>query len=269
MSCRKKCCCRCAGTCVGDTPCRWTLAVDGAEFVAHKLTGATGTNAIWRGAFAAITYKGCEYDRVLLFDSAAAGNKLEVQLYHSTGTQLVTWRGAASVGRPFDCRAVASLAYLSSGGACTPSTTPGTMTATPSLFTVCSSSGNSNCPVCLGGTTPDQYRIDIVGMRDRFAILCNICATLDGSYVVSPVGSCWYAVEFPAVCGYNRIELLLAPGAYYVSISKSGAGVDSLRYALFGMAFPRDCRVSGVWIPSTGGPGTCDHFFSTCHITAL
>ncbi len=132
-----------------------------------------------------------------------------------------------------------------------------------------SSAITSDCVSCLPGTTPALYQIDILNMRDRFALLCDDCELLDGSYVVHPIGSCWYAVEFAPICGYYRIELLVAPGGYYVTFIRPGPGPSTLGYARLGLSFPRECREHALTIPSTGGPGNCDHFSSLCRITAL
>ena len=132
-----------------------------------------------------------------------------------------------------------------------------------------SSADPAACVICHGGTTPQRYQIDILGIRDRFAILCDVCELLDGSYIVHPVGSCWYAVEFPPVCGYFRLELLVAPGAYFVTFIKPGPGPGSFGYARLGMTFPRDCRENALSLIPGGGPVTCDHSLSTCKITAL
>ncbi|MGE0609282.1 MAG: hypothetical protein AB7O62_19480 [Pirellulales bacterium] len=132
-----------------------------------------------------------------------------------------------------------------------------------------SSAALAECVSCLPGTTPASYQIDVVNMRDRFAVLCEECELLDGSYVVHPVGSCWYAVEFPPVCGYYRLELLVAPGAYYVTFIRLGGSPSTLGYDRLGLSFPRDCREHALPILATGGPGHCDHYASTVQITAL
>lgn len=133
-----------------------------------------------------------------------------------------------------------------------------------------SSAAPPDCVSCLPGTAPQRYRIDVQGMRNRLALLCIDCASLDGSYVVERLASCYYGLNFfPAVCGYSRIELLISPGAYFVAFSISANALGSLAYARIGLTFPRDCRENGLLLGPAGFIGNCDHLVSTCRITAL
>lgn len=135
------------------------------------------------------------------------------------------------------------------------------------------SSGSSvappDCLVCLPGTSPERYQIDVQGMRNRFAILCADCPHLDGSYIVQRLASCYYGVDFPPVCGYSRIELLVAATAYYVTFILGGGVPGALDYQRVAMPFPRDCREHALPIFPVGFLGNCDHMASTCKITAL
>jgi hypothetical protein len=133
-----------------------------------------------------------------------------------------------------------------------------------------SSSAATDCQVCLPGTAPAQYLIQISGMRDRAAFICNDCESLDGAYIVNQtVGGCWYVLDFDPICGYNRIELLVAAWGYYASFHGLGTGAGPLVFQRIGLTAPRDCGVSGLTLIPQGFINRCSHLFATCAITAL
>jgi hypothetical protein len=126
------------------------------------------------------------------------------------------------------------------------------------------------CQVCLPGTSPPRYRVDIAGMKDRAAFICDDCEALDGSYFVEQtIGGCWYVVNFPDICGYNRLELLVAAWGYYVSFYGLNTGAGPLAFQRLGLSAPRDCRADGLSLSPEGFFGRCTHQTATCVITAV
>jgi hypothetical protein len=138
----------------------------------------------------------------------------------------------------------------------------------------CATSSHSglalDCAVCLPGTSPAQYQVEIDGMQDRAAFICDDCELLNGTYVVNQtVGGCWYVLSFPPICGYNRIELLVAAWGYYVSFHGLGTGAGPLVFQRIGLSAPRDCRANNVALFPQGFINRCTHLGATCLITAL
>jgi hypothetical protein len=125
------------------------------------------------------------------------------------------------------------------------------------------------CDVCLPGTSPPRFRVDINGMHDILALFCDDCESLDGTYLLDRAGNgCYYVVDFPAVCGYNRLELLVAAHGYFATFLGLATGAGALGYHRIPQTAPRDCRVSGLALLPYGFTDRCTHLGSTCLITA-
>jgi hypothetical protein len=134
---------------------------------------------------------------------------------------------------------------------------------------VTSSPNQIHCDVCLPGTTPPRYQIDIAGMHDIFVLICGDCESLDGTYVLNQVGGCYYLIDFPPICGYNRLELLVVAHGYFATFFGMGTGTGALGYHRIPQTAPRDCRVSGLSLMPYGFTDRCTHLGSTCLLTAL
>jgi hypothetical protein len=132
--------------------------------------------------------------------------------------------------------------------------------------------GSLSCVICLPDTSPAQYKVDIDNMHDLASFICDDCEMLNGTYIVNQtVGGCWYVLNFPPICGYNRMELLVAAWGYYVSFSHlgTGPGPGPLTFHRLGFTAPRDCRTDGLSLLPQGFTSVCTHIAATCLITAL
>jgi len=269
---KRACCCP---ACAGGTPDRLKATISGvtgSPFTLNPLvfTGdAPGTvdQCTWQTTFAATsvgTGSGACGSVTTLRVTVRGGAWMKAELGDDNlATIVATWLYSNS---SIDCNTSHTLT-IDGSNACT---LPSTITVEPlpdASVVVCNIPG---CVSCNPGTEPDQFQVAVSGIVNRLALLCSGCASLNGTYVLDKIAECYYALDFSAVCGYTRIELLISPGAYFVAFSISPTSTGSLGYARLGLTFPRNCDAeASLVVGPQGFMGNCNHLSSTMTITAI
>lgn len=103
------------------------------------------------------------------------------------------------------------------------------------------------CECCLDQIAPREIRVEVRGVRLNLGP-CADCDDYNGDYYVTAAGglsdiitycfppgtSCWWKLDFPAICGRNKAHLVIGCGATAVEVQFS--------------LMPIDCHGGGQWL---------------------
>lgn len=74
------------------------------------------------------------------------------------------------------------------------------------------------CPHCDGGFAPQQWQVEIEGVRAASPPECTECQQLDGAYILEPAGSVpplgacrWSLTLAETICGVSQVRLAVWP----------------------------------------------------------
>src|SRR5205814_811977 len=82
------------------------------------------------------------------------------------------------------------------------------------------------CQCCAAGTAPLQVQVEVSGVHVNVPGICAACDDYNATYILTwtsglgsvlsycfpPGSSCWWALDFPAICGRSRAHLVIGCG---------------------------------------------------------
>jgi hypothetical protein len=103
------------------------------------------------------------------------------------------------------------------------------------------------CACCAGGVAPLQIQVEVTGQQANVPGLCADCDDYNAAYILTwttvtspnsycfpPGSSCWWALDFPTICGRSRAHVIIGCGPTAVEVQFS--------------LMPTTCNGPGQWL---------------------
>jgi hypothetical protein len=103
------------------------------------------------------------------------------------------------------------------------------------------------CGCCAGGVAPLQIQVEVGGVHANVPGLCGACDDYNAAYILTwtnitasnpycfpPGSSCWWALDFPTICGRSRAHVIIGCGPTAVEVQFS--------------LMPTVCNGPGQWL---------------------